>query len=78
MTKAENEKVNDRLECPVARFFSKIEKVRSGKSGFMEHMSRSRTEFLKAVRCLIDEKIEGIEKDGSAAEKKRSTRVKVE
>jgi len=78
MKKTESEILNEKTGCPVGRFFSKLEKMRPGKSGFAEHMSRSGSEFLKALRCLIDERIQCLEKEGAASEKKKSTRINVE
>ena len=64
--------------CPVGRFFLDLEKVSGKKSRFFEHMNQSRVEFLKALRSLVDEKIDDLEKKGSARGKKRVTKIKVE
>ena len=48
--------------CPVGRFFLDMERVAGRKSKFMEHLDRSRIEFLKAVRTLVDERIQDLEK----------------
>ena len=45
-------------------------------SEFFNHFSKSRVEFLKAVRSLIDEKIEKVEKKGT--KKKKATKITVE
>ena len=66
------------FSCPVGSFFADMEKVFGKKSKFFEHMGRSRVEFLKAVRSLIDEKIEGIEKKGAAKTGRKKTKIKVE
>jgi hypothetical protein len=55
-----------------------MEKMFGKKSKFFEHMGRSQAEFLKAVRSLIDEKIEGLEKRGAAGAGRKSTKIKVE
>jgi hypothetical protein len=64
--------------CPVGRFFSDLEKASGKKSRFFEHLTQSRVEFLKAVRSLVDEKIEDLEKKGASKGKKRVTKIKVE
>jgi len=64
--------------CPVGRFFLDLEKASGKKSKFFEHLTQSRVEFLKAVRSLVDEKIEDLEKKGTARGKKRVTKIKVE
>ena len=65
--------------CPVGSFFLDMKRACGKKSKFFDHMAKSRVEFLKAVRSLIDERIEGLEKkhDTDKAEKK-STKINVE
>lgn len=64
--------------CPVGSFFLELEKLSGKKSKFFEHMTRSRIEFLKAIRSLVDEKIEDIEKKSPGRTGKKTTRIKVE
>ena len=64
--------------CPVGRFFLDLEKASGKKSRFFEHLTQSRVEFLKAIRSLVEEKIEDLEKKGTARGKKRVTKIKVE
>ena len=66
------------FSCPVGSFFADMEKVFGKKSKFFEHMGRSQAEFLKAVRSLIDERIEGLEKKGAAETGRKRTKIKVE
>ena len=63
--------------CPVGRFFEDLEGLHGEKSEFFDHLNQSRLEFLKAIRTLVDEKIESIEKK-SARKKKKATKIKVE
>ena len=58
------------MYCPVARFFSDLEKVSERKSTFFDHLNSSRIEFLKAVRSLFDERIDSLEKMGAKRSKK--------
>jgi hypothetical protein len=60
------------MYCPVARFFSDLEKVSRRKSKFFEHLNSSRIEFLKAIRSLFDERIDSLEKMGAKRGKKMS------
>ena len=69
---------DDVVLCPVGRFFSDLEASFGSDSPFFRHIKESRVEFLKAIRSLVDERIESLEKKGSAGRKKGSTRVKVE
>jgi len=64
--------------CPVGRFFMDLEKLSGRRSKFFEHLDRSRVEFLKALRSLLDEKIETLEKKEHAGRGKKATRIEVE
>ena len=70
-------KEKEMVLCPVGRFFLDLEKASGKKSEFFQHLTRSRVEVLKAIRSLVDEKIEGLEKK-TAKGKKKVTRIKVE
>jgi len=78
MAKAKDKDKNDRGSCPVGRFFSDLEKASGNKAKFLEHLSRSKLEFLKAVKYLVDDKIENLEKKRPAKGKKRATKIRVE
>ena len=58
------------MYCPVGRFFSDLEKISERKSAFFEHLNSSRIEFLKAIRSLVDERIDSLEKVGAKRGKK--------
>jgi len=64
--------------CPVGRFFLDLENVLGKKSDFFKHMTRSRIEFLKAMRFLLDERIDTLEKKANPTAKKRMTKIKVQ
>ena len=76
MTKEKVEK--EKVFCPVARFLQDIEKVTGKTSKFFEHITLSRVEFLKAIRSLVDDRIEGLEKKGKSKDTKKMTKIKVE
>jgi len=78
MGRIKNNDKNEKGSCPVGRFFSEFEKASGNKSKFLKHLTRSKLEFLKAVKYLVDEKIEDLEKKGHSKGKKRATRIKVE
>ena len=71
---------DEMVVCPVGRFFMDIEKAcgSAHKSGFFEHLDRSRIEFLKALRSLLDESIERVEKRGRSGREKKATRIELE
>ena len=64
--------------CPVGKFFSEIEKIGGSKSKFFEHLNESKMEFLKAIKSLVDERIEALEKKGAAKKKKKATKINIE
>lgn len=64
--------------CPVGKFFMDLENSFGKKSDFFKHMTQSRIEFLKAMRALLDERIDNLEKEKSPRKKKRMTKIKVQ
>jgi hypothetical protein len=63
--------------CPVARFFTEMEKTYGKKSTFFAHLHQSQIEFLKAIRSLVDDQIGELEKKKERGRKK-ATRIEVE
>ena len=68
----------EKMTCPVGSFFVDFDKTFGRKSPFYEHMTRSKIEFLKGVKSLLDERIEYLEKKGSKKAGAKLTKVKVE
>jgi len=64
--------------CPVGRFFHHWERRMEKGSEFRGHLTRSRIEFLKALRSLVDESIQDLEKRSEKASRKRATKIVVE
>jgi len=62
----------------LGRFFSWIEEKITPGTEFREHMAKSRVEFLKGVRALVDTKIDDLEKRHGKREEKKATKIKVE
>ena len=72
------EKTNQETQsCPVARIFSELEKAYSRKSTFFNHLHQSQIEFLKAIRSLVDDRLNELEKKSEKG-KKKTTKIKVE
>jgi hypothetical protein len=63
--------------CPVGKFFADLQKLSLPKSKFFEHMDLSRIEFLKAIRSLVDERIEGLEEKKRSKQAKKATKIEV-
>ncbi len=74
---SKKKKEEEMVLCPVGKFFLDLQKASGKRSEFFDHMSLARVEFLKAIRSLVDEKIDDIEKM-SAKAKKKATKIKVE
>ncbi|MBW1673852.1 MAG: hypothetical protein JRF06_03930 [Deltaproteobacteria bacterium] len=62
----------------LGKFFSWLDERISPSSEFREHMAKSRIEFLKGIRVLIDKRVDDLEKRHSKKAGKKATRVKVE
>jgi hypothetical protein len=68
----------ERISCSVGTLFADLEKTFGKKSSFYQHMTRSKIEFLKGVKSLLDDRIEHLEKKGSKKTGAKLTKVKVE
>ena len=68
----------DEISCPLGRVFSDLEKSFWKNSLFHEHLGKSQVEFLKAIRSLVDGKIEDLEKKGEGKKRKKATKIDVE
>ena len=66
------------VDCPVGRFFADFEGALGKKSKFFEHMNRSKVEFLKGIRSLLDERIDHYEKKVSKKAGKKMTKIKID
>jgi hypothetical protein len=64
--------------CPVGKFFTDLQKLSRPRSKFFEHMDLSRIEFLKAIRSLVDERIEGLEEKKRSKQGKKATKIHIE
>ena len=72
------EKNNEELAvCPVGRFFLDLQGLSNRKSKFSSHMNNARIEFLKAIRSLVDERIEYLEKGSKSKKQKKASKIKV-
>ena len=70
-------KEEEMVVCPVGKFFMDLQKLSLPKSKFFEHMDLTRIEFLKAIRSLVDERIEGLEEKKRSKQEKKATKIKV-
>jgi hypothetical protein len=70
-------KEEEMVVCPVGKFFLDLQKLSLPKSKFFEHLDLSRIEFLKAVRSLVDERIENLEAKKRSGQGKKATKIEV-
>jgi sarcosine oxidase delta subunit len=70
--------VKETVVCPVGRFFMDLEKMSGEKTEFFKHLNNSRVEFLKAIRSLVDDRIENLEKQEKKEKKRKMKKIKVE
>ena len=70
-------KEEEMVACPVGKFFMDLQKLSRTRSKFFEHMDLSRIEFLKAIRSLVDERIEGLEEKKRSKQGKKATKIEV-
>ena len=64
--------------CPVGKFITDLENAFGKKTDFYQHVTQSRIEFLKAMRVLLDEHIDNLDKKKKPKKKKRMTKIKVQ
>jgi hypothetical protein len=70
-------KEEEMVVCPVGKFFMDLQKFSLPKSKFFEHLDLSRIEFLKAIRALVDERLEGLEEKKRSKQGKKATKIEV-
>jgi hypothetical protein len=70
-------KEEEMVVCPVGKFFMDLQKLSPPKSKFFEHMDLTRIEFLKAIRSLVDERIEDLEEKKHSRQQKKATKIEV-
>jgi hypothetical protein len=78
MQMAEKKNREQMVICPVGKFFMDLEGIMGKQSKFFDHMIRSRVEFLKGIRALLDEGIDYYEKKGSKKSGKKLTKIQVD
>ena len=64
--------------CPVGIFIKDVEKTFGKKSNFFDHITRSRIEVLKAIRSLVDERIESLGGKKARTDRKKMTNIEVD
>jgi hypothetical protein len=76
--KEEREITTEEAFRSLGRFFSWIEEKITPGTEFREHITKSRVEFLKGIRSLVDAKIDDLERRHGKREVKKATKIEVE
>jgi len=64
--------------CPVGMFFSLFGSCMNRESDFYKHVNQSKVEMLKALKSLVDERIERLEKSAAKGKQKKAAKINVE
>lgn len=75
---AKKKQEDEWVVCPVCKFLSDVQHSARKKSEFVEHVNQSRIEILKAIRSLIDSRIERLEKIAPRKSARKATKINVE
>ncbi|RLA86063.1 MAG: hypothetical protein DRG31_01275 [Deltaproteobacteria bacterium] len=61
------------FECPMARLWERIGRLRDRRSPFWDHLTNAKIEVLEAIKSLLEEKIQKIK-----AQREELTKIEVE
>ena len=75
---AKDKQKEEPVICPVGKFLLDMQKSSWQKSEFAEHLNQSGIEILKAIRSLIDSRLERLEQKARRKSGKKATKIKVE
>ena len=64
--------------CPLGKFFQRFENLLKNAPEVCEHLSRSRLEFLKAIKTVLDSKIDTLEKKSKPGKRKVAKKITIE
>ena len=71
-------KKEEMCNCPVGAIFRDVEKTFGKKSNFLNHITQSRIEVLKAIRSLVDERIENLGKKSRRPSPKKMKNIRIQ
>ncbi|SFM85028.1 hypothetical protein [Thermodesulforhabdus norvegica] len=63
--------------CPIGELINQVRSTFGSESEFRQHIRNSKVEFLKAIRSIIDKKIQDLEQSSKISER-RATKVQVD
>ena len=68
---------HEKWNCPIGAFLGDVERTFGKESNFFDHITRSRIEILKAIRSLLDERIDGLDAEKSETDRGKMKNIKV-
>ncbi|MBW1918225.1 MAG: hypothetical protein JRI57_09455 [Deltaproteobacteria bacterium] len=66
------------MGCPLCQLYNALLRLAGPQSEFCRHLQKARVEVYKAVRSLIDQRLEVLEKTAQTGTKKGFQKIKVE
>jgi len=64
--------------CPLGKFFQGLEGLSKNGPEVWEHLNRSGLEFLKAIKTVLDSKIDALEKKSKPGKRKVAKKITIE
>lgn len=64
-----NKEYEKQYNCPLSRLRSDLERIFGKESDFRRHLNNSRIELLKAVRSIIDTRIDNLEEKSESKDR---------
>lgn len=78
MPKKKDENKGQNPSRPIEDFFHVLQDLKKNAPEFMDHLNRARVEALKAVKVLLDAKIEHLEKKSQPKPRKTARKITIE
>ncbi|MCG6880775.1 MAG: hypothetical protein LJE96_16725 [Deltaproteobacteria bacterium] len=78
MAEKKNDADSTKTFCPLGKFFQGLEGLSKNAPEVWEHLNRSRLEFLKAIKTVLDSKIDALEKKSKPGKRKVAKRITIE
>ena len=78
MAEKKNNADGTKAFCPLGQFFQDVEGLCKNAPEVWEHLNRSRLEFLKAIKTVLDSKIDTLEKKSKPGKRKVAKKITIE